>query len=153
MLSSGCTAESPEARAVVERQLAAATQRAEESQANPMRPMLGRWVVDLDATLAENPSLLEDEKDAVRKDLMTYPFELTITDQDYVSRSSAMTQSDRYHVLDVNGPSVTIALSSADGIERRADRKTTLRVRDGKLLIQTRPPITCVMSRPVTGGG
>lgn len=153
--ASGCAGgEAPGPRAEeVARRVAEATHRADQSRANAMRPMLGRWVVDRDATLEENRTLPLDARDAIRKDLTEYPFELTITDRDYVSRSHALTIADRYVLLRADGPSVTILLSSADGVTRGGDREATLRVRDGKLLLNPgRGTFTAVLSRAAAGG-
>ena len=118
-----------------------------------MRPMLGLWRVDLDATMSENASLPEAVREFIRRDLTTHPFDLTITDRQYVSVSRARTNVDLYSVVELNRPAATIAPTSADGVQRHADRRTTLRIRDGKLLIGTGTGLTCVMNRPATGGG
>lgn len=148
----GCAADSREGRAETDRQVAAAARREEEFRANPMREMLGRWVTDLDATMRENATLPQDMRDAIRQDLTAFPFELTITERDYASRSSVRVNADRYAVLGVDGRAVTIALSSADGVERGAERRTTLRLRDSQLVINVRGPINCVLSRAANAG-
>lgn len=112
-----------------------------------MKPMLGDWVVDLDATLLENARLPDAVLAAIKRDLTQFPFELTITDHEYVSRSRVKTNADHYTVLEADGESVTIALSSADGAAAARGRTTRLRNRQGKLLIKGRGPVTVVMSR------
>jgi hypothetical protein len=143
----GCSADAPALRQEL-RALESQNARPRDPAVEAMRPMLGKWVVDLDATLAENAALPPDALEFARRDLTDYPFELTITDRDYVSRSWVKTNADHYSVVSVDGDTVTIALSAADGVNRRPGRTTRLRVRGGNLLIDTGGPFTCVLSRP-----
>src|SRR5688572_15159228 len=50
-------------------------------------PMLGYWVSDVHATLKANPQVSREEREFIKRDLETYPFELQITRGTYISRS------------------------------------------------------------------
>ena len=146
--AAGCAGESSQSVAELHRRVAASTRQAEALRANPMQPMLGRWVIDADATLAENQSLSARMKAALYDNLTKFPFDLTITDVDYISHSWVKTNADRYTVQDEDGAAVTILLKSADGVERGPNRLAVLSVRDGNLLISNdMTPIVFVLRR------
>jgi hypothetical protein len=115
--------------------------------AEAMKPMLGYWMTDLDATLRENAPLPAQARDAIREQLVVNPFELHITEEYYVSRGPIKTIKDRYTVTSVDGSMVTLKLIAVDYVADH-DREALLRVRDGHLLIYA-GEMTCVFSRKV----
>lgn len=116
--------------------------------------MFGNWVIDLDAIVAQNPSLPDHFLRAIGTDRAGQTVWLHITDRDYVSQSWSKTIQDRYAIVESDGPSVTIALSSVDDVKNGSDRRATLRLRDGKLLISTRhDPTLYIFKRSLSDGG
>ncbi len=147
LFSSGCASDDAAARRQLEDRVRVASTQSIDQKVLAMRPFYGRWTVDLDATLAQNPSMPEPERERVRQDLTQFPFELEITSSDYISLSRAKTNADRYEVESVDGEVVTIALTATDGRDTRAGRRAVLRLQDGKLLIGRAGGLVIVMSR------
>ena len=144
----GCAADGPaDVRDAVARRVAPTTRPA----ALAMRPMLGDWIIDAEATLAANPRADAAMRDALRVDLRSNPFELQITDAAYVSRSSRKVIHDRYKATSVDGDAVTITLHN-DGDPPGRVRQSTLQLGDGRLFLRPAgAPLTYVFLR--VGGG
>lgn len=139
----GCVADGPaDVRDAIARRASSTTRPAVVA----MRPMLGDWITDADATFASSTGLRPDARAALRQDLLANPFELQLTEDGYVSRSSHKVVVDHYDVARVEGEGhVWIALRP------RGDepmRRVELQLGDGRLFLGPEgAPFTYVFRR------
>lgn len=144
----GCASQPEPTRAEVVRQVQQTQANAAATDLVAMRPFLGMWSVDHDATLAQNADLPQDFRDELSQDLKRHPFDLELTPRDYISRSWAKTRHDTYTIDDVIKPGLVILnLKSAAGEPAGGNRHVKLHLRDGKLFINVNGGRTTVMSR------
>jgi len=141
----GCHADSTPDQQSAARQIEAQLHQDEAARINAMKPMRGLWSSDLDATLAENSALAAQVLGAIRADLESYPIDLKITDQDYISRTRMKTIRDKYLVQYVDGGTVHLQLTGAAGDQ--PGRQVIVHVRDGHLIIENASPFRAVFSR------
>ena len=118
-----------------------------------MKPMLGRWVIDVEATMQANAFHDEEARRLLRRELEANPFELEITDREYTSRGPVKTNWDLYTLAAVEGDTVTIRLKSPQSEAPGRERKVKLRVRDGRLVIRPMSTLPVVMTRPAPVSG
>ena len=144
LATSGCAPDPGAAQDEVARQVESHRQ-LNNATAGATQPMLGRWKIDVEATLHENPFLSNPDLAIIRRDLERNPFELEITPTSYTSRSALKTESDHYLVSDVKGGVVTLNLQSAEHDDDSHQRKVRLMIRDGSLIIRTGGSFSCVM--------
>src|SRR5687767_1606578 len=117
MIIGGCASSPRDAEREISHQVESHRQGSDRFVA-AMKPFLGRWVTDLEATLAENAFLRDEDLDAIRRDLAEYPFELEITDRHYVSHGRIKRIFDEYNVMCADVSGVWIALQSVDKYEK-----------------------------------
>jgi hypothetical protein len=125
-----------------------ATNRRESVRQDPLRPFLGKWVVDAAASVAENAFLAENIQAAIRKEFEQNPVETEITRERYVSRSRTETIEDRYVVLSCGNGSVCLRLLPENPLEPATERIVRLILREGKLIVVAHhAPVFIVMQR------
>jgi hypothetical protein len=150
LVLTGCASEPRGAREVIVRELQK-PQPATNPFLSAIQPMFGYWVPDIEASLRENAHVSEEMRAMMRADLEINSFELLINERAYVSVSATKTNADRYTVTNVDGDAVFIVLRSMDRLDPPRERRTRLRLRENRLLIDTATPFTVVMQRPTTG--
>ena len=143
-LLSGCAPGPGTAPDEVARQVEAHRQ-VTNSATEAMKPMLGRWTVNVQATLARIHFYL----------MRSSPISGAILNKIHsncrlpppaTQAAARKTESDHYVVSDVRGGVVTLNLQSAEHDEDSHHRKVRLLVRDGTLIIRTSRWFSCVMT-------
>jgi hypothetical protein len=147
----GCKSAADEQREA-DQQLAIVTQQEGQAEAEAMKPLIGVWASDLSATLAENSNLSDEMLAAIKRDLESYPLSIEITDHDYISRSRMKTVDDKYEIQSVESGHVTLNLNRTGGVNEARQRKITVYMQQGNLIIETGTPFRLVCSRTAVGG-
>ncbi len=145
----GCRSDPPRVQEAVWRQVQGHDRA--EALADPVRRMRGHWFVDRRATLLENEHLPAEQLARLDDDLRAFPFELEITDSQYVSRSWAQVNADHYSVLSADEARILIRLHGPDGRDDGRVRHVRLTLRNDQLLITPEPWFTCVLTRQPGG--
>lgn len=113
---------------------------------NVMKPFYGTWEVDVKTTVEENFALPPELVAAMKKDLTDFPFTLTITDHQYISKSRVKTMTDEYRVGELKGERVTLELLGRG--DDPSHRQSTLSLRNGMLYLRTAGNQIVVVLRP-----
>lgn len=151
----GCVADLAEDEASpVPQQATTRPDRAEppDEAARAMRPFLGRWIVDVDATVEASRALPNERLAAIAADLQFDPFSLEITADRYISRSQRLVRADAYRAIGFeDSGAIVIALTSSNGREPTTApgqfRSARLLLDGGRLFIGPNNGLTTVLRR------